>query len=88
VTTIRLGVRPFRVEVPDEALAKLRRSVVASSWPDGDTDADRSQGVQFATIQQFARNSSTEHGWRKVRISFPMTCGAVGAAIDPVSQPR
>jgi Epoxide hydrolase N terminus len=49
------GVRPFRVEVPDEAITDLRRRISATRWPDRETVADNSQGVQLATIQELAR---------------------------------
>ena len=59
------GVRPFRVEVPDEAIADLRRRISATRWPDRETVADHSQGVQLATIQALARYWTTEYDWRR-----------------------
>jgi Epoxide hydrolase N terminus len=47
--------RPFRVDMPDEAIADLRRRVAATRWPSRELVADRSQGVQLATIQELAR---------------------------------
>ena len=58
------GVRPFRVEVPDEAITDLRRRISATRWPDRETVADNSQGVQLATIQELARYWATEYDWR------------------------
>jgi hypothetical protein len=49
------GVRPFRIDVPDEALANLRRRVAARRWPDWETVTDQSQGVPLATIQDLVR---------------------------------
>jgi Epoxide hydrolase N terminus len=46
------GVRPFRIDVPDEALANLRRRVVATIWPEKETVADQSQGVPLATMRE------------------------------------
>jgi hypothetical protein len=41
------AIRPFRVNVADEALVDLRRRIVADTrWPDRETVADRSQGVE------------------------------------------
>jgi hypothetical protein len=45
------SIRPFEVHVPDEDLADLRRRLVATRWPGKELVADRSQGVQLATIQ-------------------------------------
>src|SRR5262249_46999138 len=58
--------RPFRVEVPDEALVDLRRRLAATRWPEKETVADTSQGVQLATIQALVRYWQTSHDWRKV----------------------
>ena len=57
-------IRPFRVDMPDEAIADLRRRIVATRWPSRELVADRSQGVQLATIQELARYWATEYDWR------------------------
>src|SRR5690242_4989005 len=59
-------VRPFRKTFPDSDLIELRRRVSATRWPDRETVADASQGVQLATIQKLARYWGTEYDWRKV----------------------
>jgi pimeloyl-ACP methyl ester carboxylesterase len=59
-------IRPFRIDVPDEALADLLRRVAATRWPDRETVGDDSQGVRLKTIQQLARHWQTGHDWRKV----------------------
>ena len=48
-------IRPFRVDIPDEALEDLRRRIAAVRWPSRELVADRSQGVQLATMQALAR---------------------------------
>ncbi len=58
-------VRPFRVEVPEEDLVELRRRIAATRWPSKELVADRSQGVQRATLQELARYWTTEYDWRK-----------------------
>ena len=60
------AIRPFRINVPDAKLADLRGRVEATQWPDRETVADASQGVQLATMQKVARYWSTEYDWRKV----------------------
>jgi hypothetical protein len=47
-------IRPFRVDMPDEAIAGLRRRIAAARWPSKELVDDRSQGVQLATIQELA----------------------------------
>jgi pimeloyl-ACP methyl ester carboxylesterase len=64
-TMTDLEVRPFRIDVPEEALVDLRRRIAATQWPERETVADQSQGVQLATIQQLARYWATEYAWRK-----------------------
>jgi pimeloyl-ACP methyl ester carboxylesterase len=58
------AIRPFRIEVPEEQLAELRRRLAATRWPSRELVADRSQGVQLATIQALARYWASEHDWR------------------------
>ncbi len=59
------AIRPFRIEVPEEALADLRRRIAATNWPERETVADATQGVQLATIQKLARYWATDYDWRK-----------------------
>jgi pimeloyl-ACP methyl ester carboxylesterase len=58
-------VRPFRVDVPQEALDDLRRRIAATRWPSGELVDDRSQGVQLATMQELARYWTTEYDLRR-----------------------
>jgi len=48
------AIRPFRVNVPEAELTELRRRINATKWPERETVADASQGVQLATIQALA----------------------------------
>jgi pimeloyl-ACP methyl ester carboxylesterase len=57
-------IRPFRVDMPDAAIADLRRRIAATRWPSRELVADRSQGVQLATIQELARYWATDYDWR------------------------
>src|SRR5919109_598492 len=59
-------IRPFHVHVPEAELAELRRRINATRWPDRETVADQSQGVQLATIQKPARYWATDYDWRQV----------------------
>jgi pimeloyl-ACP methyl ester carboxylesterase len=58
------GIRPFHVDIPDEELAELRRRIAAVRWPSKELVADRSQGVQLATLQELARYWATDYDWR------------------------
>jgi len=66
VTAEAPAVTPFRIEVPEEKLAGLRRRIEATRWPSQELVADRSQGVQLATMQALARYWTTEYDWRRV----------------------
>src|SRR4029450_11557009 len=59
-------IRPFHVEVSDEALADLRRRIQATQWPERETVPDESQGVPLAPMQELARYWATDYDWRKV----------------------
>jgi pimeloyl-ACP methyl ester carboxylesterase len=58
-------IRPFRVDMPDEAIADLRQRIAATRWPTKELVADRSQGVQLVTNQELARYWTTEYDWRR-----------------------
>jgi len=60
-----IEIRPFHVDISEEALDDLRRRIAATQWPEKETVADQSQGVQLATIQKLARYWGTEYDWRK-----------------------
>jgi pimeloyl-ACP methyl ester carboxylesterase len=66
VTAEATAIRPFRIDVPEEQLAELRRRIAATRWPSAELVADRSQGVQLATLQALASYWATDHDWRKV----------------------
>ena len=60
------SIRPFRVNIPQDALDDLRRRIASTRWPDKETVADRSQGAQLADLQQLVRYWGTAYDWRKV----------------------
>jgi pimeloyl-ACP methyl ester carboxylesterase len=60
----RADICPFRVDMPDEAVADLRRRIAATRWPSRELVKDRSQGVQRATVQELARYWTTGYDWR------------------------
>jgi pimeloyl-ACP methyl ester carboxylesterase len=58
-------IRPFQIDMPDEAIADLQRRIDAMRWPGQELVADRSQGVQLATLQALARYWATDYDWRR-----------------------
>ena len=60
------AIRPFRVNVPESKLVDLRRRITAAQWPEQETVADNSQGVQLVTMQQLAHYWQSSYDWRKV----------------------
>ena len=58
------SIQPFRVDVPDEAVADLRRRLQATRWPDAETVADQSQGPQLAKLRELVRYWGTDYCWR------------------------
>src|ERR671910_2356108 len=60
-----VAVRDFHIDVPEEELVDLRQRIAATRWPTKELVADRSQGVQLATMQELARYWTTDYDWRK-----------------------
>src|SRR5919201_2601512 len=59
-------IRSFQINVPEEDLVDLRRRIAATRWPEQETVADPSQGVQLATMQALARYWATDYDFRRV----------------------
>src|SRR5262249_54031439 len=64
MTMTDLTIRPFEIHMPDEHLADLRRRIAATRWPPRELVADRSQGVQLATVQALVTYWGTGYDWR------------------------
>jgi pimeloyl-ACP methyl ester carboxylesterase len=60
------AIRPFHINIPKDELVRLRERLTATRWPDHETVADQSQGVQLATVQQLVQYWRTDYDWRKV----------------------
>ena len=65
-TPASAGVRPFDFDISEEKLADLRRRIGATRWPSKELVADRSQGVQLATLQALARYWLDEYDFGRV----------------------
>jgi pimeloyl-ACP methyl ester carboxylesterase len=57
-------IRPFKVGMPEESIADLLRRIAAVRLPSRELVADRSQGVQLATIQELSRYWTTDYDWQ------------------------
>jgi pimeloyl-ACP methyl ester carboxylesterase len=57
------AIRPFVVNVPDADVDELRRRLTATRWPDMETVADQSQGVQLEKLQALVRYWGTDYDW-------------------------
>jgi pimeloyl-ACP methyl ester carboxylesterase len=59
-------IRPFHFEIPEDKIDDLRRRIAAMRWPSKELVADRSQGVQLATLQELARYWAEEYDFGKL----------------------
>ena len=62
----KTAIRPFHVNVPEAELTELRGRISAAKWPEQETVADQSQGVQLSTMQKTAGYWAKKYGWRKI----------------------
>ena len=49
------AIRPFTFKASEADLEDLRARILATRFPEKETVADQSQGLQLATIQKLAR---------------------------------
>ena len=64
-TTSDVEIRPYHIDIPEEALVDLHSRILATQWPEKETVTDESQGVPLATMQELARYWATGYDWRK-----------------------
>jgi pimeloyl-ACP methyl ester carboxylesterase len=60
------SIRPFRVNIPEAALADLRQRLAQTRLPDKETVSDFSQGVPLKTVKQVLSYWQSDYDWRKV----------------------
>jgi pimeloyl-ACP methyl ester carboxylesterase len=60
------AIRPFTIETPKADLDDLRARIAATRWPSKELVADRSQGVQLATIQEVARYWAEDYDFGRI----------------------
>jgi hypothetical protein len=61
------AIRPFTVEIPEAEIEALRARLAATRWPSRELVADRSQGVQLATLQELARSWASDTTGARLR---------------------
>jgi len=59
-------IRPFHADIPEETPEDLRRRIEATRWPSKELVADRSQGVQLATLKELARYWTTDYDFGRI----------------------
>jgi pimeloyl-ACP methyl ester carboxylesterase len=59
-------IRPFTIDIPGADLEDLRARIAATRWPSKELVADRSQGVQLATLHELARYWTTEYDFGRL----------------------
>jgi len=64
--TVSGDIRPFKVHYTDDALADLRRRILATNWPGRETVDDLSQGLKLETMKKLAHYWATGYDWRKL----------------------
>jgi len=60
------AIRPFTLQVSEEALDDLRRRLATTRWPSRELVGDRSQGVQLDTMRAVREYWTTEYDGRRV----------------------
>jgi pimeloyl-ACP methyl ester carboxylesterase len=58
------AIRPFTIEIAEAEIEGLRARIEATRWPEMETVADTTQGVQLATMQALARYWATDYDVR------------------------
>lgn len=57
-------VEPFRIAVPDDVLADLRRRLADTRWPEAECVDDWSQGIPLAYTRELATYWGNDYDWR------------------------
>lgn len=59
------SIRPFHVNIADADINDLRKRIMATRWPDKETVADHSQGVQLSKLKGLVMYWGSRYDWRK-----------------------
>jgi epoxide hydrolase len=58
------AIRPFRIDVPDEALVELRERLAGTRWPSEIRDSGWDRGVPLGHLRELAAYWEREYDWR------------------------
>lgn len=61
--TSRAALEPYRIAVPADRIASLRRRLAETRWPERETVDDWSQGVPLAVLQDLCDHWRTGYDW-------------------------
>jgi pimeloyl-ACP methyl ester carboxylesterase len=61
----KVAVRPFHFNAPHSELSELRKRIKATRWPERETVADASQGVQLDTMEKLAHYWAKDYDWKR-----------------------
>ena len=59
------AIRPYKIHVDEAELVDLKQRIAHTRWPDKETVADTSQGVQLAQVQALVKYWGNSYDWRK-----------------------
>jgi len=60
------AIRPFKVDFPQSEIDDLRRRILATRYPERETVADQTQGVQLATVQAVAGYWGSDYDFSRI----------------------
>jgi len=63
--SMNMSIRSFHVSIPDADIIDLQKRLKATKWPDKETVADQSQGVQLSKLKELVNYWGTSYDWRK-----------------------
>ncbi|HEX8412539.1 MAG TPA: epoxide hydrolase N-terminal domain-containing protein, partial [Sphingomicrobium sp.] len=59
------SISPFRVDIPEEQLADLRRRLAGTRWPDAETAPGWTQGTPLAFMREVCDRWRDGYDWRR-----------------------
>lgn len=62
------SILPFRVDIDDSQLDKLRQRLAFTRFPDAETVEDWSQGMPLSYAQELVRYWQTDYDWRRAEV--------------------
>ena len=57
-------ITPFKIQIPDDQIADLKRRLANTRWPDKETVDDWSQGIPLAYLKEVCEYWGNKYDWR------------------------